>query len=158
MKSRRFTASRVLPQLWLLPLLALWAVEAHGQARTDPEGELQAKLRAVTGDNARVCGRLMSPGTWGRPTYRSEDLEEPVKCAVESSRRREPFWLVLKTLGFDSWTANGLVGTSDGIIKHVLYDYLYGKANFRTQVCGTPSVRVNGDGFVYIHCDAIEQQ
>lgn len=141
-------------------LTALIAGQRSGleSIQTEPEHDLTARIVQFTGEPPEDCGRLMAPGNWGRPAYRLADLNRPIECAVRAARARRPFVVVLKTLGFDSWTASGLLGSSDGVIRRLLYDNLYNEPHFRTQVCGTPTAKVNADGFVYIHCDAIKQQ
>jgi hypothetical protein len=141
-------------------LTALVAGQQPGveSVRTKPEEDLTARIVRLTGEAPEDCGRLMAPGNWGRPAYQLADLNKPIECAMRAAQARKPFFVVLRTLGFDSWTASGLLGSSDGVIRRLLYDNLYDQPNLRTQVCGTPTARVNADGFVFIHCDAIKQQ
>jgi len=101
--------------IWIV-VTSLTAFMAAGQApgwetiRTNPEQDLMARIVGVTGEAPEDCGRLINPGNWGQPTDRAEDLQSPIECAARAARTRRAFVVVLKTLGFDSWTATGLPG------------------------------------------------
>jgi hypothetical protein len=138
----------------LIAFLAIGQQPGWEAIRIDPERDLNARIGRITGEVPEDCGRLMSPGTWGQPAYGVEELQKPIACAGRAARARRAFAVVLKTLGFDSWTATGLLGGTDGVVRLFTYDNLYGKGTLRTSRCETPDGRVNADGFVYISCDA----
>ncbi len=120
--------------------------------RRDPEQDLLLRVESITGSAPEDCGRLMQPGTWGRPAYDLDDLAEPVRCATVAVGARRPSVVVLKTIGFDSWTAMGLLTDSLGRLWFYTYDNLYGQGTLRTSVCTNPTAKVTADGFPYIEC------
>lgn len=120
--------------------------------RRTPEDDLLATVGGITGPGAKDCGRLMQPGTWGQPAYDREHLAPPLQCAVDAAGERQPSIVVLKSMGFDSWTASGLLSDSSGQLMFFTYDNVYGQGTLRTRACRTPISKVNPDGFVYIDC------
>ena len=137
----------------LSSFITAWQQPGWETIRTDPEQDLMARIVRITGEAPEECGRLMTPGTWGQPTYRVEDLNTPLECAKRAARARRPFVVVLKTLGFDSWTAMGLLGNRNGAMQLFTYDRLYGQGTLRTNPCDTPSAVTNPDGFLFITCE-----
>ena len=120
--------------------------------RIEPEHDLVARVTRITGEGPEVCGRLMHPGNWGQPAYRVDDLKGPLQCARAAAGQHRAFFLVLKGLGFDSWTASGLLGDATGQMQFFTYDNLYGRGTLRLLACVAPTGQVNADGFVYLAC------
>ncbi len=120
--------------------------------RRDPEQDLLLRVESITGPAPQDCGRLMQPGTWGRPAYDLDDLAEPVRCATVAVGARRPAVVVLKTMGFDSWTAMGLLTNSSGQLWFFTYDNLYGQGTLRTRLCSNATAQVTADGFPYLEC------
>jgi hypothetical protein len=143
----------------MIVVASLFAIVAAGQQpgqeaiRANPEHDLVARISRIIGDTREDCGRLLSPGTWGQPAYRIEDLRGPIECAQRAAQARKAFVVVLKTLGFDSWTATGLLGGPDGAVQMFTYDNLYGQGTLRVSSCQSPTAAKNPDGFVYIACE-----
>ncbi len=46
----------------------------------------------------------------------------------------------------------GMLSNSSGRLLFFTYDNLYGQGTLRTRSCGSPTAKVNADGFVYIEC------
>lgn len=59
---------------------------------------------------------------------------------------------MLKTMGFDSWTAVGLLTDSSGHLWFFTYDNLYGHGTLRARSCSNPVAIVTADGFPYLEC------
>lgn len=122
------------------------------EIRVEPEQDLIARIKSVTGEAPELCGQMMHPGNWGRPAYQVRDLDGPIQCARAAARQHRAFFFVLKGLGFDSWTASGLLGDSAGQMQFFTYDNLYGHGTLRLRACLAPTGQVNADGFVYVAC------
>jgi hypothetical protein len=144
----------------LLLLVALRAVvDAYAQPglgfeviRRDPEQDLLLRVESIVGPEPQDCGRLMQPGTWGRPAYNLDDVAEPVRCATVAAGERRPSVVVLKTMGFDSWTAMGLLTNASGRLWFFTYDNLHGHGTLRTSSCSSPTAKVTADGFPHVEC------
>lgn len=144
----------------LLLFVALSAVvDAHAQPglgfdviRREPEQDLKARAWSITGPEPQDCGRLMQPGVWGRPAYDLDDLAAPVRCAIDAAGERRPSMVALETMGFDSWTAMGLLTDSSGRLWFFTYDNLYGNGALRARPCSSPAAKASADGFPYIEC------
>lgn len=123
------------------------------EAQVNPQQDLLARIGRVVGSQAKDCGQVKQPGNWGRPAPDTSAVEVPIDCSISAASQRQPFFMVLRTAGFDSWTAMGLMGGPDGILQSFTYDNLYGQGVLRARPCPRPRGIVNPDGFVLITCD-----
>jgi hypothetical protein len=129
------------------------SVRGAQDAQFNPQQDLLARIGRVVGPQARNCGQVNQPGNWGRPAPDAAAVEAPIDCSIFAASQRQPFFMVLRTAGFDSWTAMGLMGGPDGILQSFTYDSLYGQGVLRASPCPRPRGIVNPDGFVLVTCD-----
>jgi hypothetical protein len=113
--------------------------------------DLVAQVTKFGGSNLIDCGRF-------RPTLREtvDRLGSAMKCAEDAVSRRAPFWIANQHQGIDSLIADGLVGTSEGVVYRFDYDSdpCGGSgcpSRFTTQRCDHPALAAR-DGLVRFAC------
>lgn len=119
----------------------------------NPQQDLLTRISRIVGEQPEDCGQVKQAGKWGRPAPNTAVVDGPIRCSLVAGGARRPFFMVLETPGFDSWTASGLLGTADGLVQSFTYDSLYGQGTLRTQACPKPRGILSADGFVLIECD-----
>ena len=95
------------------------------QERPDPVKEMQSYVERFTGPQPADCGRHLlkrpeRPGDW--VSADEDTLRQSVACGVAAAGERKPFWTFTQGQGIDSWVAQGLLGTVEGIVYRFSYD------------------------------------
>ena len=98
---------------------------ASARQRRDPVEELQSHVERITGLRPADCGRhLLKQANGGGPGIAADEdaLRQSVKCGVTAAAGRKAFWTFKQDQGIDSWIAQGLLGTSEGIVYRFFFD------------------------------------
>lgn len=138
------------------------AAPVHTRLRTSRESAavLFTRVRPTVDVEPTDCGqhfvRRTSDGLFGSAGV--SDLELSLKCGMAAARAKQPFWTFAQLQGIDSWFAEGLVGGSDGLIRHFSYDSspsgnLADDSRFRLDMsaCARPPVRIR-NGYATFAC------
>jgi hypothetical protein len=76
-----------------------------------------------TGADPVECGRLLLVQQERRWVAADEPtLQKAVACGLEAVASKRTFWAFKQHQGIDSWVANGILGTVDGVIYRFTYD------------------------------------
>jgi hypothetical protein len=143
----------------VIALVAGFAVLGAAQRR-DPIADLRAHVERVTGPQPADCGQLVVTrvnGEW--VAAGAEALQRALACGRDAASQHKPFWTFTQKQGIDSWVAEGLFGTSDGIVHRFSYDSAPCGGpgcpdRFTAVACENPSVDVDRDRGATFRCGA----
>ena len=94
-----------------------------------------------------------------RPEYQNAPtqdlLDEMLRCVLDASSSKTPFWLLVQNLTFDSWAASGLAAGPDGRVLWFQHrSDPYSSAPLITfRPCDDPDLQINSDGWAVVTCD-----
>jgi hypothetical protein len=125
-------------------------VPVHGRLPTSDAwaAALLMRIRPVVGMQPAECGRHSFKRTNdGSVAASTLELELSLKCGMTAARAKRSFWTFTGGVGIDSWIAEGLLGSPDGLIQHFSYDSStsgnpWNDSKFRLTIspCPRPSV------------------
>ncbi len=77
-----------------------------------------------------------------------EALRRVIACGLEAARQHRPFWAFVQKNGIDSWVADGLLGTPEGVVEEFFYDSDPSggsghPSRFTTRRCGRPVINTD---------------
>lgn len=91
--------------------------------RADPIEDLRQQVLRYTGSEPIECGRLVLVQLERRWVEADEAaLQKSVACGAAAASSKRAFWTLKQDQGIDSWVANGILGTTEGIIYRFSYD------------------------------------
>lgn len=136
---------------WLVSWAAPMPVQAQ-LTRLELVEDAFRRVQELTGPSPVECGRHLRPGYQNAPTR--ELLSEMLRCALNASSSKEPFWLLIQNLTFDSWGASGLAAGPDGVIQRFQHrsDPYSSAPPITFSPCENPSLQINSDGWAVVMC------
>jgi len=110
-------------------------------------------VQQLAGPSPVECGRHLRPEYQNPPTR--ELLDRMLRCALNASSSKTPFWLLIQNLTFDSWGASGLAAGPDGVIQRFQHrsDPYSSAPPITFHPCANPDLQINSDGWAVVMCD-----
>ena len=113
------------------------------QRRRDPLAELLTHVRRFTGPQSVGCGvHLLTRVNSEWVPAPEAALKRSLACGVDAAKKRTAFWTLRQRSGIDSWVAEGLLGTREGVVHRFFYD---------SAPCGNPQCEGR---FEILTCDS----
>ena len=111
------------------------------------------RVQQLTGPSPVECGRHLRPGYQNVPTR--DLLDEMLRCALNATSSKTPFWLLIQNLTFDSWGASGLAAGPDGVLRRFQHrsDPYSSAPPITFRPCDNPDLQINSDGWAVVICD-----